>query len=60
MEDDLTIDIHGNVLPIRGQKRSGAEQEGRRYHLMEACGTGVGLSGRRAERRAIEISRTDS
>ena len=34
-EDDLAIDIHGNILRIRGEKRSGAEQEGRRYHLSE-------------------------
>ena len=34
-EDDLAIDICGNVLRIRGEKRSGATQEGRRYHLME-------------------------
>jgi HSP20 family protein len=34
-EDDLAIDIRGNVLRIRGEKRSGAVQEGRRYHLME-------------------------
>lgn len=33
-EDDLAIDIHGNVLRIRGEKRSEAAQ-GRRYHLME-------------------------
>ena len=34
-KDDLVIDIHGNVLRIRGEKRSGANQDGRRYHLME-------------------------
>jgi HSP20 family protein len=34
-EDDLAIDVHGNVLHIGGEKRSGAAQEGRRYHLME-------------------------
>ena len=34
-ENDLAIDIHGNVLRIRGQKRSGDTQQGRRYHLME-------------------------
>ena len=34
-EDDLAIDVHGNVLRIRGQKRSGAMQQGRQYHLME-------------------------
>ncbi len=33
--DDLAIDIHENVLRIRGEKRSGAAQEGRHYHLME-------------------------
>jgi HSP20 family protein len=34
-EDDLAIDIYGNVLRIRGEKRSGAAPEGRRNHLME-------------------------
>ena len=34
-EDDLAADIHGNILRIRGEKRSGAAQQGRRYHLME-------------------------
>jgi HSP20 family protein len=34
-EDDLVIDLHGNVLRIRGEKRSGEANEGRRYHLME-------------------------
>ena len=34
-EDDLATDIHGNVLRIRGEKRAGAVQQGRRYHLME-------------------------
>jgi len=34
-EDDLAIDIHGNVLHVRGEKRSGAAQQGRQYHLME-------------------------
>lgn len=34
-EDDLATDIHGSVLRIRGEKRSGAAQLGRRYHLME-------------------------
>jgi HSP20 family protein len=34
-EDDLAIDIHANVLRIRGEKRSGVVQEGRRYHLIE-------------------------
>ena len=34
-EQDLAIDIHGNVLRIRGEKRSGAAEKGRRYHLME-------------------------
>jgi HSP20 family protein len=33
--DDLDIDIHGNVLSIRGERRSGAAQQERRYHLME-------------------------
>ena len=33
--DDLTIDIHENVLRIRGEKRPGSVQEGRHYHLME-------------------------
>ena len=34
-EDDLAIDVHGNILRIRGEKRSGAAHEDRRYHLME-------------------------
>ena len=34
-EGDLGIDIDGNVLRIRGEKRSGATQQRRRYHLME-------------------------
>ncbi len=34
-EHDLGIDIDGNVLRIRGEKRSGATQQRRRYHLME-------------------------
>lgn len=34
-EEDLSIDIHANVLRIRGEKRSDATQRGRRYHLME-------------------------
>jgi HSP20 family protein len=34
-EDDLAVDIHANILRIRGEKRSGPVQEGRRYHLME-------------------------
>ena len=34
-EKDLAIDIQGNVLRIRGEKRSDATQPGRRYHLME-------------------------
>ena len=34
-EKDLAIDIHGNVLRIRGEKRSGAAEKRRRYHLME-------------------------
>jgi len=34
-EDDFAIDIHGNVLRIRGEKHSGAAQKGQRYHLME-------------------------
>jgi HSP20 family protein len=34
-EEDLAVDIHGSVLRIRGEKRSGAAQESRRYHLME-------------------------
>ena len=33
--DDLAIDIHENVLRIRGEKRPGSVQEGRQYHLME-------------------------
>jgi HSP20 family protein len=34
-EGDLDIHVDGNVLRIRGQKRSGATQQRRRYHLME-------------------------
>ena len=34
-EGDLDIDIDGNFLRIRGEKRSGATQQRRRYHLME-------------------------
>ena len=34
-EGDLAIDVDGNVLRIRGEKRSGAAQQRRRYHLME-------------------------
>jgi HSP20 family protein len=33
--DDLAIDIHENVLRIRGEKRPGSADEGRHYHLME-------------------------
>ncbi len=34
-EDDLATGVHANLLRIRGQRRSGATQQGRRYHLME-------------------------
>jgi HSP20 family protein len=34
-EGELDIDVNGNVLRIRGEKRSGATQQRRRYHLME-------------------------
>ena len=34
-KDDLIIDIHGNALRIRGEKRSGADQQVRQYHLRE-------------------------
>ena len=34
-EGDLDIDVEGNVLRIRGEKRSGSAQQRRRYHLME-------------------------
>ncbi len=34
-EDDLAVDIHGNILRIRGEKRSDVAQEDRFYHLME-------------------------
>lgn len=34
-KDDLVIDIHGSVLRIRGEKHLGADERGRRYHLME-------------------------
>jgi len=33
--DDLVVDIHDNILRIRGEKHSGAGQESRKYHLME-------------------------
>lgn len=33
--DDLAVDIHENVLRVRGEKRSGAPQQGRHYHLTE-------------------------
>ena len=33
--DDLSTKVIGNALRIRGEKRSGAAQQGRRYHLME-------------------------
>lgn len=32
---DIDISIHGNLLRIRGEKRSGGEHHGRRYRLME-------------------------
>ena len=32
---DFAVDIHENVLRIRGEKRRGAPLEDRRYHLME-------------------------
>jgi HSP20 family protein len=34
-EHDLAVDIHGNILRIRGEKRSGAAQEGRRYQAIK-------------------------
>ena len=34
-EGDLDIGVDGNVLRIRGEKRSGATQQRRQYHLME-------------------------
>lgn len=34
-EDELVVDIHENILRVRGEKRSSVGQEGRRYHLME-------------------------
>ncbi len=34
-EEDLSVDIHGNILRIRGEKRSGVAREGRLYHLKE-------------------------
>lgn len=34
-EEDLGVDIQGNMLHIRGEKRSGMTREDRRYHLME-------------------------
>lgn len=33
--DDVTIDIHENVLRIRGEKHSDTPQHGRKYHLLE-------------------------
>ena len=34
-KEDLDINLLGNALRIRGEKHSGADQAGRRYHLME-------------------------
>lgn len=34
-KEALAVDIRGDVLRIRGERRSGAEQLGRRYHLRE-------------------------
>ena len=34
-EDDLVTSVRANVLRICGERRSGAAQQGRRYHLME-------------------------
>ena len=34
-ESDLRIEVDGNVLRVRGEKRSGATQQRRRYHLTE-------------------------
>ena len=34
-EGDLATEFHGNALRIRGEKRSGSAQQGRRYHLTE-------------------------
>jgi len=34
-EGELDVDVDGHVLRIRGEKRSGATQQRRRYHLME-------------------------
>lgn len=34
-EGDLDINVEGNILRIRGEKRSGATQQRRRYHLRE-------------------------
>ena len=31
----LMLDVQGNILRIRGEKRSRAAQQGLRYHLME-------------------------
>lgn len=34
-KDDLAVEIHGNILRIRGEKRSGVTPESRLYHLKE-------------------------
>lgn len=34
-KSDLTVDVHGNVLRIRGEKRRGGNDLEGRYHLME-------------------------
>jgi HSP20 family protein len=34
-KEDLSVDIRGNVLRIRGEKHSGVDRQVRRYHLME-------------------------
>ena len=34
-KDDLAVDILGSVVRIRGEKRSGEEEHGTLYHLME-------------------------
>jgi HSP20 family protein len=34
-KEDLDIRVHGSTLQVRGEKRSGNDHRGSRYHLME-------------------------
>jgi HSP20 family protein len=34
-KDDLSVEVQGNVVRIRGERRSGTAEQQRRYHLME-------------------------